>query len=142
MPYHDHPKSISEYEPEETLLVCPDCYSTSISPVKKTENPWTNNPNVEAHRQEMEAELYDEEDGNPLKHHWGHYGDSYESRYGHRAKRRQEHFYCPDCLEKWTEYDRDPDYVPIFPFNGLTRKSVKDIQEVKYPKNPYPDLLK
>jgi predicted RNA-binding Zn-ribbon protein involved in translation (DUF1610 family) len=142
MPYHDHPKYISGYEPEETLLVCPDCHGTSISPVKKTENPWINNPNVETERKKMETELYDEEDGDPLKYDWGHYGSAYQSRYAYNAKRRQEHFYCPNCLDQWIENDRDPDCVPIFPFVGLVRKSLKDIQEVKYPKNPYPDLLK
>ena len=124
MPYHD-------LNDENTILACPDCGNINIASV---EGYGRSN-----FSKDLENSLYGkEEDLEPWE---ANYKENYEYKYGYAPMRRQKHFICPSCEDRFAEYEfEDPDYTPIHPYNKLKKIKLSDAIELKKI-NPYNDWI-
>jgi len=119
MAYHAH-------DNEEHILVCPNCDSSYIHPVSKTDTLYN------GHYKGIEGDLYGDLGADTSCE----YGQDYKNKYNHKALRRQNHFFCEPCLYRYHEWESDYDYLPIYPYKDLHRVHIDDIEE-PFIENPY-----
>lgn len=117
MAYHAH-------DDENKILICPDCSSSLVHPVTKTDTMYN------GHYKGMVKSLYNE--NNP-EDYGNNFHEDYNYKYGHKPLKRQHHFFCEPCMDYYLDdevgWNSEPDYLPIYSYKDMKKMDMKHIQE-------------